>query len=597
MPFLTNNQSPVENGGRLLRDYSHSSALSQDCQQESDESDSKSMMSTSFSSQDWSVLQEKSSTSLVEEESRLEVMEGLPELLIPDMAFAKTTSEGEHPRIDGPLQQLLPMPHTEDEVIGATVTSKYDHPLEFVVTHITETKDKFLKPEGAGKVHVQSHHCESQRSLGSDCAQDKLLPVDPEAPRDEEISRLHPDTDNTFLVQESSPQCVPKHNKVIPYAGDLVQISEKFISNLHKLPGDRLQVKPRCSALGQVSPRMETETENFPPNAGSSRSVTTQMSSKLLPAAQSTVASETDARGTSLECTICDPVTPTGPRLGTEARQFNDASIQTSVCEPRPWHFCSAPCNKNLLAPGLHPLTKSVSLDTGFPSFYPAGTYHTAPSHYCICCHHHPHCHRERQSPGPVPSVCRHCLYSHIDHPEAQFMKTLKVLQDTTVRELCSCTVHEMEAMKMLCQSFREHLEEMEQHLTRQQALFSRDMSEEEREEAEQLQTLREALRQQVAELEFQLGDRAQQIREEILLQLELLTSEPPEHCTNLHQHNWTEENNCQISCAKIHPAMAPEAVFPHNNGQQAPCSDGTQVAAFTPPTLENGLLHHQIGL
>lgn len=43
------------------------------------------------------------------------------------------------------------------------------------------------------------------------------------------------------------------------------------------------------------------------------------------------------------------------------------------------------------------------------------------------------------------------------------------------------CTVHEMEAMKTLCQSFREHLEEMEQHLIGQQALLSRDMSEEER--------------------------------------------------------------------------------------------------------------------
>lgn len=38
------------------------------------------------------------------------------------------------------------------------------------------------------------------------------------------------------------------------------------------------------------------------------------------------------------------------------------------------------------------------------------------------------------------------------------------------------------------------------------------------REEAKQLQTLREALRQQVEELEFQLGDRAQQIREGLLL-------------------------------------------------------------------------------
>lgn len=37
------------------------------------------------------------------------------------------------------------------------------------------------------------------------------------------------------------------------------------------------------------------------------------------------------------------------------------------------------------------------------------------------------------------------------------------------------------------------------------------------REEAMQLQTLRQALRQQLEELEFQLGDRAQQIKEGIL--------------------------------------------------------------------------------
>lgn len=38
------------------------------------------------------------------------------------------------------------------------------------------------------------------------------------------------------------------------------------------------------------------------------------------------------------------------------------------------------------------------------------------------------------------------------------------------------------------------------------------------RAETEHLRTLREALRQQVAELAFQLGDRARQIRESILL-------------------------------------------------------------------------------
>jgi hypothetical protein len=38
-----------------------------------------------------------------------------------------------------------------------------------------------------------------------------------------------------------------------------------------------------------------------------------------------------------------------------------------------------------------------------------------------------------------------------------------------------------METMKMVCQSFREHLEEIEQHFMGQQALYPRDMSEEER--------------------------------------------------------------------------------------------------------------------
>lgn len=35
--------------------------------------------------------------------------------------------------------------------------------------------------------------------------------------------------------------------------------------------------------------------------------------------------------------------------------------------------------------------------------------------------------------------------------------------------------------MKMVCQSFQEHLAEIEQHFVEQQALFHRDMSEEER--------------------------------------------------------------------------------------------------------------------
>ncbi|XP_014989245.3 protein ITPRID1 isoform X1 [Macaca mulatta] len=585
MPSLPSSQSPAENGGRKPRDQSHSVGSSQDYQLQSDGPDSKSRVSASFSSQDTSALEEKASASVVEEEFLLEAMEEPPELYIPDMACAKTTMRGEHPRKDSHLRQLLPMSHNEYEVTGSTATSKYDHPLGFMITRITEMQDSFLRLEGAGK--VQSHHFESQRSPGNDHTQDKFLHVDSEAPREEESSGLCPDTNHSLLAPESSSQCVPKHSEIIPYATDLAQTSEKPILHLHKLPGDPAQVKSRSCTLGQILPRPEAEMENLPLNTGNSRSVVTQMSSNLVSAAQGAVSLGTGPRGTSLECTMCDPVTTTEPRLGTEARQYNDASIQTFVCEPRPWHFCSVPSNKALTY-GPQPLTKSVSLDSGFPSICPLGTCHAIPAHCCICCHHHSHCHWERQSPGLEPSVCRHSLCSLTGHREAQFMTTLKALQDTTVRELCSCTVHEMEAVKTICQSFREYLEEIEQHLMGQQALFSRHMSEEEREEAEQLQTLREALRQQVAELEFQLGDRAQQIREGILLQLEVLTAEPPEHYSNLHQYNWIEESNGQTSSSKIHPGMAPRTVFPPSDGQQAPCSGGTQLAAFTPPTLEN---------
>uniref|UniRef100_A0A2K5XDV5 ITPR interacting domain containing 1 n=1 Tax=Mandrillus leucophaeus TaxID=9568 RepID=A0A2K5XDV5_MANLE len=563
MPSLPSSQSPAENGGRKPRDQSHSVGSSQDCQLQSDGPDSKSRASASFSSQDTSALEEKASASVVEEEFLLEATEEPPELYIPDMACAKTTMRGEHPRKDSHLRQLLPMSHNEYEVTGSTATSKYDHPLGFMITHITEMQDSFLRPEGAGE--VQSHHYESQRSPGNDHTQDKFLHVDSEAPREEESSGLCPDTNHSLLASESSSQCVPKHNEIIPYATDLAQTSEKPILHLHKLPGDPAQVKSRSCTLGQILPRPEAEMENLPLNTGNSRSVMTQMSSNLVSAAQGAVSLGTGPRGTSLECTICDPVTTTEPRLGTEARQYNDASIQTFVF----------PSNK-ALTHGPQPLTKSVSLDSGFPSICPLGTCHAIPAHCCICCHHHSHCHWERQSPGLEPSVCRHSLCSLTGHREAQFMTTLKALQDTTVRELCSCTVHEMEAVKTICQSFREYLEEIEQHLMGQQALFSRDMSEEEREEAEQLQTLREALRQQVAELEFQLGDRAQQIREGILQQLEVLTAEPPEHYSNLHRYNWIEESNGQTSSSKIHPGMAPRTVFPPSDGQQAPCSGGT---------------------
>ncbi|XP_055276896.1 protein ITPRID1 [Moschus berezovskii] len=502
---LSSSPSPAENGYETPRAQSHSLEF---CQQESDESDSKSIMSISFSSQDWSVLEEKASASMVEKESQSEGMGSTPELWTQNLALDKSIPGGELPRKGGHLWQHPPVPQTEYEATAGTVTFKYGSSVGVTMTHITDAKAGLLWPERAGEAYEHSHPCDV-RSPGTGPARDKCPHDNSEAPRGTEGSKLCPSINNTLLMQNSVSQHVPKPREAMSYTRDLVQSSGMSILHLDKVAGDSPRGRAMCRALGQVPAREESEMGDLPPDANlhaaSSMSVTIQLSSKLVSPAQNAVVLGTDSRGAILECTVCDPVTAAEPGLGSEARQFSDVSVQTDTWEPPPWHCCSAAGKK---AP---PLTKSVSLDTGFPRNYPGAICQAVPAHCCICCHHHLHCPTERQSPSSVSSTCWHCLCLH-NHPEAQFMKTLRVLQDTTVRELYSCTVHEMETMKTVCQSFREHLEETEQHLREQQALLSRDMTEEEREEAEQLQTLREALRQELEELEFQLGDRAQQI-------------------------------------------------------------------------------------
>ncbi|XP_004677199.1 PREDICTED: coiled-coil domain-containing protein 129 [Condylura cristata] len=575
MPSLPSSQQHAEGGCPAREHQSPSLRSSQDCQPESDESDSKSMVSTSFSSQDWSALEEKGSTSVVEKGSQLEAMEDSEELLTPDKAVHKTTA-GECPNTDGRLQQHPLRSQTEAEVIAGTVTAKSTCPLELMASHIAEVKDGLMRPVGAGDVCEHSHHRGSPGSLGNDHAEEKCPHVDTEVPRAVASSQPCPDVDNTLTTQERPPQQVSKGSEVMPCTGNLMQVSEKSIPHLRSSQDlDKLvevisQEKPRSSAVVPVPPRSASGVGSPPPSAdtstGSSKSVTTQMSSNLASAAQSAMALGTDSRGSTSECTECDPVTATGPGLGREIKQFNDASVQTYQCEHRPWHCCLAPSNK-ALAHTAQPLTKCSLLDTGFPTL-PAGSLcHSGPA---LCCHRPACCPSARQQPSPVPSACKHHHHLH-----AQVTKVLEILQETVVSELCSCTVPEMEAMKTVCQSLREHLLEIEEHLTGQQALFSRDMTEEERIEAQQLQTLREALRQQMEELEFQLGDRARQIRESILLQFELLTGKTPEHYPNPPQLNWTGNKN------------GPSA-FPPDDSQQAPCSDVTCMTHFPPSVLGN---------
>lgn len=436
LPPLPGSQGPTENGCLKPGGHSQHSVSAQDCQPESDESAFKSVVSTAFSSQDWNVLEEKASASVVEKESQFEAVEGPPELLTPDTA----TIGGEQPRRDGRLRPQLPGPQTEHEAGVGTVTSEQDRLLRFIMTCPTDVKDRFVGPEGVGERCVQSHHRESPRSPGTGHVQGQLLPIDLEAPGGAEPSKLCPDINDTLPTWEGLPWRVPEPGKVTPHTADLIQASDKSIPHLDELSGGATpQEKPRCSVLGQTPPGAESGMGNLPPNADvntvSSKSVTVQMSPNLALAAQTAVTSGADSRGTTFECTVYDPVATTEPELGTEARQLVDVSVHIYRCEPRSQHHRSAPSNR------AQPLTKSVSLDAGFPRIYPVDSCHAAPAHCCHCYHHRPHRPAERQSPSPVPSAHGHRLCSH-GHLEARFTKALKVLQDAAVRELCSVSSH-----------------------------------------------------------------------------------------------------------------------------------------------------------
>lgn len=558
MPSLPSSQSPAEDEATKPWDQCRSSMSSKDCHQQSKELDSKSLVSSSFSGQDWSVLEEKASASVVKEEPQHEATDGPQELLISEMVLAKSTTWREHPWEDNHLLQPPPMPRAKHE--GAGTIATLDGPLGCMVTHITEEKKGSLWPGEAGEVPMQNHHRESHKSSGIDHSQDSFPQRSSGALRAEESSKLSPAISTIFLEQERPPQHILRsENGVTPYRADLLQKPDKPTPHLNKLLGNApMDIKAGCS-----------------------RSVTTQMSSSLVSAAQSVVASGMDYRRTDIERTPCDPMTTTELSQITEARQASDVSVQTYSCESEPCHCYLFPSNE-AFSDRPQSLTKSASLEASFTSVDPMGPYATTATHCCICSHHHFHICEERPSVDPAP-VGRHWPCSHAEHPEAKCTETLRVLRDTIVRELCS----EMETMKTICQSFREHLEENEQHLVAQQRLLCVHFSEEEREEAEELQTLREALRQQAAELESHLGHRAQQIREGILLHLELPLGEASEHCPSLHQHNWTEENDGLTSDVGTRPTVTSESTFPPTGGHQAPCTGTTQVTALAAPDLE----------
>ncbi|XP_048193112.1 protein ITPRID1 [Perognathus longimembris pacificus] len=536
-PPIQSSQGPTEDGGRKPRDPRHCSVSSQDFQQESGGSDSMDRVGTSFSSQDCSVLEEKTSICVLEEEPLFGASGGPPELWTSDTApdiDSKIHTGGEDPEED-----------VEYEDGEGLATSTNPGPLGPLVAEVTEEKvgDGSVGPEGAGEAPGEWQYQDPQRLPGMDPTRVGVLHVYSRSPGAMESSTLCSDTSKTVLAREMPPKHIARHRRVTSRTADLVCTAESSLY-LHTLP--------------------EADT-------GSHWSVSYNLES----GAQNAVAMGNNCRGAVSEQTLCDPITVTGGRLGTQVVQVHDASVQT--CRSPPQLCCFSPRDKHC-AHGHRVLTKSASLDTDFPRVCTAGFCHTTPVHRCLCGPHYPHVNRHCLS--LAPSTCSQGLHPQTELAEAELMKTPKILPDTTRKEVRSCTLHGLEAITIVCQSFREYLEEVGQHLAGQQALLSRDMSEEEREEVQHLHTMREALKHQMAELEFQLGDLAGQIREEILLQLDCLTREPLGLHVNPSQHDWTENRNGQSLCAHTHPAMVPETASAPLSGESQP------PVACTPPVL-----------
>uniref|UniRef100_A0A8C4W6Z0 ITPR interacting domain containing 1 n=1 Tax=Gopherus evgoodei TaxID=1825980 RepID=A0A8C4W6Z0_9SAUR len=276
------------------------------------------------------------------------------------------------------------------------------------------------------------------------------------------------------------------------------------------------QESTETCCLGKISEATKLEKNDSVQNAeihpNPSKSVTVQMSSRLVSTVQKVSLSEALGKGQSLEIkSIGSQCSEGEPRITSELgilkeslKKTREASIQTDTIgiKTRNQHG--------------H-LTKSVSLDTGLYGKYRSSYHETlgaqsaqcGHSCHCVCCHH---CCFQWAFPFTASSKHLGACCSNHSTIELQLLKTLELLQDTT------CTIHEIEAMKSSCQSFREKLDEIEQHLIEQQDLFSSAMSDEGREKKKQLQVLRQAVRRELSELEFQLNDRSRQAREGILM-------------------------------------------------------------------------------
>ncbi|XP_038615155.1 protein ITPRID1 [Tachyglossus aculeatus] len=456
-----------------------------------------------------------------------------------------------HPDIkEKPGFQLLPRQVMDQKDEGGLVISHYDCFLGFTVARVIGVKEEYPPPKEEGK-SSPTHLPQKNPGSWMGNVQGKVIPG----------QEVHSRPVSDILLGLKNPPPASPLKAAGP--GNPWQTFASLTGAIQTPEGPPRN--PGTTALSKPhlpKPEIGAFVPDPDPALTPLRSVTIQMPSSLASSIHNRLRRSERAPGPAMG--------GRGTGSPTEAR---DKATQTEM------HVSSGASCPNSKP---HHLPRSISLDSGTPGMTSGFSCPVlgARQGYRNHCHRH---HGPMAWLGPeAPCYPGHrCL--GCAHLEMQLVESLRILKETAVPEISP----DMAVMKNLCQTFREKLDEADQHFTLQQAIFTGAMEDEAREEWQYLQALRQAVRQEVAELEFQLNNRARLTRDGILMQLEQLLEEQSRLLASLHLPDWREESETQI---RAPPSEIP-GKQPGPSGSPNPASDheGRGVEEPAHPSPEAG--------
>ncbi|XP_062890420.1 protein ITPRID1 [Mobula hypostoma] len=269
-----------------------------------------------------------------------------------------------------------------------------------------------------------------------------------------------------------------------------------------------------------------------------------------------------------------------------ECSKMREASVQTEdnteefTIEPNKYDQVR---NPSLLVPDFQTgrqFRRSVSVDTGLHIIEQNAQKLTAitPTHCCRQCY----CYQHHCSAAWLKGDNVKCPpKTSISPSEAQLIKTLQQLQETTKVISGSPAIQEIDSMKQCLQSFQNTLVDIEQDIIEDQGSVDIALTEEEREDVRWLQKLHQAVREEVKELEVLLEDRARQFREAMKTRLLSLLDE--QSSVNPYQEVLKQTgdvvSDSQLCPSSVCTTSAPAAV---TNFDQLESNPGTSLSMYS---------------